>query len=322
MSGNTFGVAIMHRLLALAAALLFAAPAAADTVRIIVPFAAGGPADMLARILAQELAPRLNADVVVDNRGGAGGIIGAEAAARSPADGKTLLVGSMGSQVISAVLRPQLSFDAAKAFDPIALIGSVPSVLVIRPGLKIATLAELVAKAKQGQAMSYASAGPGSTMNIAGELLNAAAGIRVTHVPYRGAGPAINDMLGGHVDMMIADFPVLLPQINGKSVVALALFGRVRSAMLPDVPTAAELGYPDMVMDNWYGVLAPAGLAADVKARIEGAVLDALRSPAVRERLAVAGLYGTLDAQGFRARLDGDFAYWGPAIRKMGIAAE
>lgn len=313
----------MHRLIAIVVAVMaFAAPANADTIKIIVPFAAGGPADMLARIVAQEIAPRLGAEVVVDNRGGAGGIIGSEAAARSAPDGKTLLVGSMGSQVISAVLRPNLSFDATKALEPIALIGSVPSVMVIRPGLGINNLADLIAKGKQGQALSYASAGVGSTMQIAGELLNLSAGIKVTHVPYRGAGPAINDLLGGHVDIIIADFPVLLPQINAKTVVALALFGKQRSPMLPDVPTTAELGHPDMVMDNWYGVMAPAGLPADVKARIEKAVLDALHSPAVIERLKIAGLYGTLDAQGFKARLDADFAYWGPAIKKMGITAE
>lgn len=313
----------MHRLLAgVLAVVTFAAPATAETIKIIVPFAAGGPADMLARIVAQEITPRLGAEVIVDNRGGAGGIIGSEAVARSPADGRTLLVGSMGSQVISAVLRPHLSFDAAKALDPIALIGSVPSVMVIRPGLGINSLDDLIAKARQGQSLSYASAGPGSTMNIAGELLNLSAGIKVTHVPYRGAGPAISDLLGGHVDIIIADFPILLPQINAKTVVALALFGKQRSSMLPDVPTTAELGHPDMVMDNWYGVMAPAGLPPDVKARIEKAVLEALRSPRVIERLKILGLYGTLDAQEFRARLDADFAYWGPAIKTMGITAE
>lgn len=313
----------MRRLIAgVVAIVMFAVPAAAETIRIIVPFAAGGPADMLARIVAQDIAPRLGAEVIVDNRGGAGGIIGSEAAARSAPDGKTLLVGSMGSQVISAVLRPHLSFDAAKAFDPIALIGSVPSVLVIRPGLGIGSLDELIAKAKGGQPLSYASAGVGSTLHIGGELLNLSAGIKVTHVPYRGAGPAIADMLGGHVDMIIADFPVLLPQINAKTLVPLALFAKQRSSMLPDVPTTAELGYPDMVMDNWYGVMAPAGLPPDVKARIEKAVLEALRSPKIIERLQIAGLYGSLDAQGFKARLDADFAYWESAIKKMGITPE
>lgn len=313
----------MHRLVAgVLAVLVLAAPASAETLRIIVPFAAGGPADMLARIVAAEITPRLGAEVIVDNRGGAGGIIGSEAAARSAPDGKTLLVGSMGSQVISAVIRPHLSFDATKAFDPIVLIGSVPSVLVIRPGLGITSLADLIAKAKQRQPLSYASAGVGSTLHIGGELLNLSAGIKVTHVPYRGAGPAIGDMLGGHVDMIVADFPVLLPQIEAKALVPLALFAKQRSLMLPDVPTTGELGYPDMLMDNWYGVMAPAGLPPDVKARIEKAVLDALRSPAVIERLKIAGVSGTLDSEGFKARLAADFAYWASAIKKMGITAE
>lgn len=313
----------MKRFLAILAAIMaFAAPAAAESIRVIVPFAAGGPADMLARIVAHELQTRLATEVVVDNRGGAGGIIGVEAAARSAPDGKTLLVGSMGSQVISPVLRPNLSFDAQQALEPIALIGSVPSVMIIRPGLGIASLADLIAKAKQGQNFSYGSAGVGSTMQIAAELLNVGAGIKIAHVPYRGAGPAINDLLGGHLDIIIADFPVLLPQIQAKNALALAMFAKQRSPMLPDVPTTAELGYPDMLMDNWYGLMAPAGVPADVKARIEQAALEGLRSAAVVERLKIAGVTGTLDAQGFKARLDADFTYWRAAIKKTGITVE
>jgi tripartite-type tricarboxylate transporter receptor subunit TctC len=313
----------MNRILAVFAAVLaFAAPVSAEPIRIIVPFAAGGPADMLARIVAHELQTHLATEVVVDNRGGAGGIIGFEAAARSTPDGKTLLVGSMGSQVISPVLRPNLSFNAETALEPIALIGSVPSVMIIRPGLGITSLADLIAKAKQGQNFSYGSAGVGSTMQIAAELLNVGAGIKIAHVPYRGAGPAINDLLGAHLDIIIADFPVLLPQIQARNAIALAMFAKQRSPMLPDVPTTAELGYPDMLMDNWYGLMAPAGVPADLKAKIEHAALDGLHAVAVVDRLKTAGVSGTLDAKGFQARLDADFAYWRGAIKKTGITVE
>jgi len=304
------------------ALLLFGSCAhAADTIKIITPFAAGGPADMLARLLAQELTPRLSADVIVENRGGAGGNIGNEAVARAPADGKTLLVGSLGSHVISPSLRGTSSYDPVAAFTPVALIGSVPSVLVIAPQVKAETLADLVALAKR-TGLKYGSAGPGTTMNISGELLNAAAGIKATHVPYRGAGPAVNDLLGGHIDFLIADFPVLLPLIAAKSVRALALFGKERSPMLADVATTEELGFPDAVMENWYGVFAPAGLPHEIELRLDGAVFDALTSPAMQTRLSEAGLRGSLDTAAFRAKLAADFAHWRAEIKKLGITGE
>jgi len=159
-------------------------------------------------------------------------------------------------------------------------------------------------------------------MNIAGELMNASAGIRTTHVPYRGAGPALNDLLGGHLDIVIADTPVLLPLVETRAVRALALFAPGRSPLLPDVATTAELGYPDMVMENWYGVLAPAGLAPQMRASLETAILEVLAIPAVRERLNAGGLQGTKDGDGFKARLAADTAYWGPAVKQLGISAE
>jgi tripartite-type tricarboxylate transporter receptor subunit TctC len=304
-----------------AGALMLARPAAADTIKIVVTFAAGGPADMLGRLVAQDLPQRVGSTVVVENRGGAGGALANEAVARAAPDGRTLLLGSMGSQVISPALRPPSSYDP-KAFEPLVLIGSVPALLVIRPQLPASTLPELVAWAKQGNALSYASAGPGTTMNIAGEMLNAAAGIKATHVPYRGAGPAINDLIGGHVDFLIADLPVLLPQVSNNAVRPLALFASERSALLPGVPTAKELGFPDLLMENWYGLFAPAGVPPDVQATLERAVLDVLSSPAVKERLAAGGMFGTQDRAGFRTRLERDFASWAPRIKKLGIVGE
>jgi tripartite-type tricarboxylate transporter receptor subunit TctC len=301
---------------------LSAGVAAADTTRIVVAFAAGGPADMLARLVAHDLEPRLGSSVVVENRGGAGGALANEAVARALPDGRTLLLGSMGSQVISPALRPSASYDPAKSFEPLVLIGSVPALLVIRPQLPANTLAQLVAFAKQGNVLSYASAGPGTTMNIAGEMLNAAAGIKTTHVPYRGAGPAINDMLGGHVDLLIADLPVLLPQVADNAVRPLALFAAERSPLLPDVPTAKELGFPELLMENWYGLFVPAGVPAGVQAGLESAVLDVLAVRPVKERLAAGGIFGTMDRAGFKAWLQRDFADWVPQIKKLGIVGE
>ena len=228
---------------------------------------------------------------------------------------------SLGSHVLAAALRPQLAYDPIKSFVPIAHVGAVPLLLVVGTQSRIASLSELIAAAKR-TTMSYGSAGPGSAMHIAAEVFNGAAGVKTTHVPYRGAGPALADLLGGHVDIILADAPVLVPMVNSHAVRALALFARERSPLVPDVPTAGELGYPDMVMENWYGVLAPAGIAAPLRATIGKAVLDVLTIPVVKERLAQGGLQGGSGGEAFAARLAADVAYWGPTVKRLGITAE
>ena len=304
-----------------AAFVLLVAPALAETVKIVVPFAAGGPVDQLARILANGLGPQLGADVIVEDKGGAGGAIGSEAVARSAPDGRTMLLASLGSQVISPTLRTPTGYDPVKGFDPVMLVGSVPSLLVVSPKLGVSSLKELIAKAKS-QIMTYGSAGPGTTMNIAGELFNAGAGLKISHVPYRGAAPAINDLLGGHVDMLNADFPVLLPLVKSDSIKALALFGTERSPLLPDVPTTAELGLPSVVMENWYGIFSPAGTPPAAREKLEKALFAVLAVPSIKERLAANGLHGTLGSEAFKARLSKEFPYWQDTIKKLGITAE
>jgi tripartite-type tricarboxylate transporter receptor subunit TctC len=303
------------------AALLIAAPAFADTVKIVVPFAAGGPVDQLARILSNDLGAQLGVDVIVEPKGGAGGAIGSETVARSAPDGRTLLLASMGSHIVSPALRAPSGYDPVKGFEPVILIGSVPSLLVVNPKLGVSSLKELIDRAKT-QKMTYGSAGPGTTMNIAGELLNAAAGTKISHVPYRGAAPAITDLLGGHVDMLNADMPVLLPLVKGNTVQALALFGAERSPLLPDVPTTAELGLPSVVMESWYGVFLPAGTPVAARDKLEKALFAVLAVPSVKEKLAANGMHGTLGSEAFKARLPKDFAYWQDTIKKLGIVAE
>ena len=314
----------MYRMLAtvVAAAMLWAGTSDAQTIKMVVPFAAGGPVDQLARILANELRSHLGTEVVVENRGGAGGALGSEVVARAAPDGQTMLLASLGSHVISPTLKLPPGYDPVKSFEPIVLVGSVSSLLVVSPKLPVSNLAELIATAKQGQKMSYASAGPGTTMNIAGEMLNLAAGLKITHVPYRGAAPAINDLLGGHVDMLNADVPVLLPIVTNNSVRALALYGKERSPLLPNVPTTVELGFPDMIMENWYGVFLPAGAAPDVARKLERAVLDVLANPAIKDRLTASGIGGSLDRAAFKPKLEQDFTYWQGAIKRLGITAE
>ncbi len=304
-----------------AATVMLAAPASADTVKIIVPFAAGGPVDQLARILAAELGPKLGATVIVEDRGGAGGALGSEAVARAAPDGKTMLLASLGSQVLSPILKPPNGYDPVKGFEPVMLVGAVPSLLVAGPQPDVTSLKDLIAKAKK-QTLSYGSAGPGTTMNIAVEMFNSAAGIKITHVPYRGAAPAINDLIGGHLDTLNADLPVLLPMVKASKVKALALFASERSPLLPDLPTTAEFGLPSVVMENWYGVFLPAGTPAAERAKLEKALFAVVETPSVKERFAASGMHGTLGSKAFEARLAKEFAYWPDTIKKLGITSE
>lgn len=301
--------------------LLLVGPAAADTVKIVVPFAAGGPVDQLARVLASELGPKLDATVIVENRGGAGGALGSEMVARAAPDGSTVLLASLGSQVLSPILKPPTTYDPIKGFEPVMLVGLVPSLLVVSSKLDVSTLKDLIAKAKQ-EKLVYGSAGPGTTMNIAVEMFNSAAGIKITHVPYRGAAPAINDLLGGHVATLNADLPVLLPLVQAGSVKPLALFATERSPLLPDLPTTAELGLPSVVMENWYGLFLPAGTPPQVRDKLEKALFAVVETPAIKERFATNGLHGTLGSKAFAARLTKEFAAWPDTIKKLGITAE
>jgi tripartite-type tricarboxylate transporter receptor subunit TctC len=306
----------------LALLLLSLSGAAADTIKVVVPFAAGGPVDLLARLVSSDMQTRLNTEMVIENRGGGGGVIATEQVARAPADGKTLLFASSGSHVISAALRAgQLNYDAVKSFAPIAFVGAVPMLVIVSPDYPAKTLGELIAKAKTDK-LSYGSAGAGSTMHIIGELINAEAGIKTTHVPYKGVAPALNDLLGGHIQLLSADLPVLEPLVKSGKVRALALFATERSPLLPDLPTSAELGYPRMLMNNWYGMLAPAGTPSNVQATLEKAMLEAMKSPLVSQRLAAGGVVGGTDGKGFADRLVKDAAYWGTELKKLGIQGE
>ena len=304
-----------------AAPLLLATPGLAGTVKIVVPFAAGGPVDQLARVLANELGPKLNSNVIVDDRGGAGGAIGCEFVARSAPDGNTVLLASLGSFVLNPILKPPTTYEPLKSFEPVMLVGVVPTLLVVNKDLGIASLPQLINKAKV-QKFTYGSAGSGTTMNIAVEMLNAAAGVKITHVPYRGAAPALNDLLGGHVDMVNADLPVLLPLVQAGSVKPLALFAAERSPLLPDVPTTTELGLPSVVIENWYGVLLPAGTPPDVRDKLEQALFAIIATPAIKERLAANGMHDRLGHEAFAARLAKEFSEWPDTIKKLGITGE
>jgi tripartite-type tricarboxylate transporter receptor subunit TctC len=307
---------------ALVATLLAMPAQAADPIKMVVPFAAGGPVDALARIVAAELAPRLQADVVVENRGGAGGLLAIEQVMRAAPDGRTVLFASVGAFVITNALKPQPGYDQLKSFAPVARIGAAPTLFIVKGDSPIKTLPDLIASAKAGTKMSYGSAGPGTTMHIAAEQLNASAGTKITHVPYRGIAPALNDVIGGHIDFLNGDITVLYPQVKGGALRALAVAGTERSTLLPDVPTAQELGYKDVYMENWYGALVPAATPPETIAKLEAAIMDAVKNPEVWAKISANGVYGPQDAKAFRAQIERDIPYWNAEIKKLGITAE
>lgn len=296
------------------------AQTAADTVKFIVPFSAGGPTDTIARTISNDLGTELGKTVVVENRGGAGGVIGVAAAAKSPADGSTLLL-TTSSLVITAGTTPKLSYNPRKDVVPVYLLGEVQTMLAVRPTLGVKNMAELVAKAKEGN-LKFGSTGVGGTMHIGAELFSKAAGATLLHIPYRGAAPALMALMSGTVDLVNADVPVLQPYIKGKKLQGMVIYDTKRSPQLPDIPTAAEAGLPQLQMTNWYGVLVPAGTPADVRKKIERALDKVVHKPEIAAKLAAAGFSNPQDAAGFKARLDADFDRWLPWLEQANIKTE
>ncbi|RYE96870.1 MAG: tripartite tricarboxylate transporter substrate binding protein, partial [Oxalobacteraceae bacterium] len=239
---------------ALASTVCAAAP---DVIKVIVPFAAGGPADQIARIVQPALSTVLGKPVIIDNRGGVGGTLGANFVAKSPPDGGTILL-STSSLVLSAGTTPNLPYDARKDLLPVYILGEVQSMIAVRSTLGVNNLAELNAKARQSM-LNYGSTGVGGTMHVGAELYSKTAKAPMVHIPYRGAAPAVVDLIAGNVDLVNADVPVLRPYILDGRIKGIVIFDTKRSPLLPDVPTATEAGMPELQLTNWYGVLVPAG---------------------------------------------------------------
>lgn len=295
-----------------------AAPAYSDPVRIVVPFAAGGAVDQFARRLADDLSRILKVAVIIENRGGAGGLLAARAVGAAPPDGNTLLFATSGSLIISPSTRTTRPFDPVKDFVPIAMIGYTQGALVVRNNLPVKSFPELISAAK-GTALSYGSAGPGTQPHISGEMLNQAAGIKLTHVPFRGVGPLMASLAGGHVDMVVTSVNGILPFVQDKQARALAIYDAEPSPQLPGVRTTADYGYPDLVMSNWYGLLGPAGLPAEIRARYEKATLEAIRLPKFADLLKKQGVVGSMDAATFEARVAEEAQKWPPVLKRLGI---
>ncbi len=278
----------------LAAAATVSTAAATDypvkPVRLIVPFAAGGGNDAVARTIAQRLSVQLGQQVVVDNRAGAGGIVGAELAAKSAADGYTLFLGGVGSHAINPSVHRNLPYDPVKDFAPVSLIASAPLILVVHPSVAANSVAEFIALSRaQPDAINYASNGNGSSSHLAAVMFERMSGTRMTHVPYKGLSPALVDLLSGQVQAMFSSVVAILGHVRAGKLRALAVTGERRLPLIPDVPTIAEAGIPGYQAGSWYGILAPAGTPPQIIRKLNAEIVKAIREPEMQKAFALEG---------------------------------
>ena len=259
-------------------------------IRLIVPFAAGGGNDNVARLVGKRLSDGLGQQVVVDNRPGAGGVLGAELAAKAAPDGYTLFLGGVGSHAVNPNLHERLPYDPIRDFSPVALLASAPLILVVHPSVPVNSFAEFVAyaRARPGQ-LNYASNGNGSSSQLAAVMFDSMAGVDMVHVPYKGLAPALADLLSGQVQLMFSSVVAILPHIKAGKLRGLAVTGRRRLASMPDLPTIAESGLPGYEASSWYGILAPAGTPRDIVQRLNAEIAKALDQPEVRGSLLAEG---------------------------------
>ena len=322
----------LGRSIAAGAALIAASvPALAQTdaaagyprkpVRLIVPFPPGGGTDILARPIAQKLTERWGQQVIVDNRAGAGGTIGADLTAKSPPDGYAFMLGTNGTHGINQSLYRSLPYDTLRDFTPITLVAIAPNILVVHPSVPVKSVRELLAlaKAKPG-ALNYATPGNGTPPHLAAEIFKSMAGVDLTHVPYKGAGPAVIDLLSGQMQLMFANAPVVLPHIRAGKLRSLATTSAKRLSILSDFPTIAESGLPGYEADTWYGMFGPAGMPAPLLDKINQDVVRVLTLPEIKQLFAGQGAeVSTNTPVQFAAVLKTEVAKWAKIIKQTGI---
>lgn len=293
------------------------------SIRMIVPYPPGGGTDVVARIVNEKLAPELGQPIVIDNKGGAGGSVGTELAAKAPPDGYTVLM-TLSSHTINPKLFPKLGYDVERDFVPVSLAALIPQILVVNPSVPANNVAELVAllRANPGK-YNYASVGIGSPGHIAGELFKLKTGVQMTHVPYKGGGPAVTDTIGGQVQLLFVSMPAALQFVKQGRLKAIAVTSAKRSASAPDVPTIVENGGPDVVVDSWYGVLVPAKTPAPVVARLNAAMAKVLAMPDVKEKLFAQGAEAVSNSSAeFDAIIRDELKKWEYVIREAKITPE
>jgi tripartite-type tricarboxylate transporter receptor subunit TctC len=312
---------------ALAAVLPFAAAAQSypsKPIRLIIPFPAGGPADIFGRFLSQGMSAQLGQPVVIENVSGVGGVLGVDRAAKSAPDGYTLVLNSSSSVSIAPFSMVKMPYDPAKDLTLITTVVRVPEVLSVNPSLPVNTLAELIAYAKANPGkVNFGSAGSGTITHLGGELLKVEAGVNLIHVPYKGAAPAVNDMLGGQVQMGIFDVPVVLSHIKAGKLKALAITSAKRAPSLPDVPTTGEMGFPRVISDNWYGLVGPAGIPQSIAKRIHAAAIKALNAPELIENYGkISGVPMPSSPEEYAVFIAAEQAKWGKVVKAIGFKAE
>lgn len=293
------------------------------TIRLIVPFPPGGPNDIIARVVGKRMSEILKQTIIIDNRGGQGGVLGTSLVAKAAPDGYTIAISSAGALAISPSME-KVSYDTLKDLQPITLVAKVPEMLVVATSVPANNMKELVAlaKAKPGK-LNFASSGPGSLPHLAGELFKLTAKIDITHVPYRGAAPAVNDLLGQQVQMVFLDLPILLPQIKAGKLKPIAVGTPQRVPSAPNVPTTTEVGMPELQTENWYGMVAPANTPPAVVATLNKAAVEALKDPEVVSKLSSQGaiLVGDTPDQ-FRTYIESETKKWAKVIKDAGVQTE
>src|SRR6185503_9563853 len=322
-----FAVKTLRPLL-LALALLCPALAMAQdfpnkNIRLIVPFPPGGPNDIIARVVGQRMSEILRQTIIIDNRSGQGGVVGTDVVAKSPPDGYTIGISSAGALAISPSME-KVAYDTLKDLQPITLVAKVPEMLVVATSVPANNMQELVALAKaQPGKLNFASSGPGSMPHLAGELFRLTAGINIIHVPYRGAAPAVNDLLAQQVQMVFLDLPVLLPQIKAGKLKPIAVGTTQRVPSAPDVPTTVEAGMANLQTENWYGMVAPAKTPPQVVAALNKAAVEAMKDPTVIDKLSVQGatLVGNSPDE-FRAFIASETKKWAKVIKDAGVPVQ
>jgi tripartite-type tricarboxylate transporter receptor subunit TctC len=294
------------------------------TVHVIVPTPAGGPVDVMARLVANQISPTLGQNVIIDNRGGAGNTIGSAEAARATPDGYTLLYSSSSGLVIAPMLQKSAGYDPLKSYDPVALVAATANILVVHPSVPVKSVAELIDYAKtQPGKINFSSGGIGTLPHLIGEYFKSRAGIDVIHVPYRGGGPSIQDVVAGHIQFTFEGISVLLPLIKAGQLRALAVTSAQRSPLLPDVPTMIESGFPNFTTSAWTGLLAPAGTPPEIVAKLNSAVNVALQSAEMKaalDRLAGDALGGP--PQELTKVIESDIGKWAPIVKALNLQVD
>jgi tripartite-type tricarboxylate transporter receptor subunit TctC len=293
-------------------------------IRMIVPFPPGGPTDIVARPLAQLVGDAMKATIVVDNRGGAGGSVGAAVVAKAPPDGRTILMGTVGTHAINPSLYKTPTYDAEKEFTPIALVAMAPVTIVVNVDSPVKTLADLVAAAKREPSkLTYGTAGNGTPGHLTGEMFKRAAGIDIVHVPYKGSAPAVTDLLGGQLGLMFDPLQSVLSHVQAGKLRPIALSSKSRAPVLPDVPTIAEAGYPGFETTAWWGVFAPAGVPAPVADALAGDIERVVKSAEFRGKLESLGVVPVALTRGAFADFQkAELAKWGTAVRDSGARVD